>query len=95
MDKAEQTEESLSREMAALRHEVARLNQHRFVQVHNNMWRMIGFQFLRGLALGLGTVVGASILVSAIAFSLSQIDFIPIVGDWAAEIARQIQAGAD
>ena len=37
-----------------------------------------------------GLMIGASVLVSLLAYSLSQIDFIPIVGDWAAEIASQI-----
>jgi hypothetical protein len=55
------------------------------------MWRLILFQFVRGLALGLGTVVGASILVSLIAYLLAQIDFLPIIGDWATAIAEQMQ----
>ncbi|MEX5728125.1 hypothetical protein Ga0609869_001478 [Rhodovulum iodosum] len=95
MNEAEQTQQALTRETAALRQEVERFNAHRFVRVQNSLWRSVGFQFLRGLAFGLGTVVGASILVSAIAFSLSQIDFIPIIGDWAGEIARQIEAEAE
>ena len=52
---------------------------------------MIALQFARGLALGIGTVVGATILVSALAYALSQIDFLPVIGTWATEIARQIQ----
>jgi hypothetical protein len=39
----------------------------------------------------LGTVVGASILVSLIAYLLAQIDFLPIIGDWATAIAEQMQ----
>ncbi|MEM1064453.1 MAG: DUF5665 domain-containing protein [Pseudomonadota bacterium] len=83
--------DSLRKEIAALKSELATLNSHRFIQVHNSLPRLIAFQFLRGLALGLGTVVGATILVSLLAFALAQIDFVPILGDWAAEIARQIQ----
>jgi hypothetical protein len=78
-------------EIAALRAELELLNSHRFVRIHNNMWRLILFQFVRGLALGLGTVVGASILVSLIAYLLAQIDFLPIIGDWATAIAEQMQ----
>jgi hypothetical protein len=51
---------------------------------------MLAFQFVRGLALGLGTVVGASVLVSVLAFALAQIDFVPIVGEWAAIFAEEI-----
>jgi hypothetical protein len=83
----------LVQQIAALRAEVARLNAHRFVRNMNSPARMLMFQFARGLALGLGTVVGASILVSVLVYLLSQVDFIPILGDWAAEIAREIETG--
>lgn len=78
------------KEFEALTTEIRRLNDHTFIKMHNSRWRLAAFQFLRGLAFGLGTVVGATILVSLIAFVLSTIDFIPILGDWAARIAEQI-----
>lgn len=86
-------DDALAQEIAALRAEVARLNAHRFVRDLNSPGRMLALQFARGLALGLGTVVGASILVSVSVYLLSQVDFVPILGDWAAEIAREIEAG--
>jgi hypothetical protein len=46
---------------------------------------------VRGLAFGLGTVLGASVLLSALAWSLSQVEFLPIIGEWAAEIVRQME----
>ena len=85
---------ALEQEVAALRAEVARLNGHRFIRLHNSLPRLVAFNLLRGLAFGLGTVLGATILVSFLALVLSRIDFIPIIGEWAAEIARQMQAGA-
>lgn len=81
-----------NREIALLRRELERLNNHRFIQNLNSPVRFVGFQFLRGLAFGLGTVMGASILVSLLAVMLAQIEFLPIIGEWAAEIARQIEA---
>ena len=84
------TNHELQSEIAGLRRELERLNGHRFIRVQNSLRLMLWHQFLRGLATGLGTVVGATILVSVFAYFLSQIDFIPIIGEWAAEIARQI-----
>ncbi|WP_026757331.1 DUF5665 domain-containing protein [Sediminimonas qiaohouensis] len=78
-------------EIARLTRELEKLNAHRFVKVHNSLWRLIGFQFLRGLAFGLGSVVGATILVSLLAWWVSQFEFLPIIGDWAAQIADQIE----
>jgi len=82
----------LTEEIRALRREVARLNDHRFIRVQNSVPRLLMFQLMRGLALGLGTVIGASVLVSVLAYALAQIDFLPIIGDWAADLARQIEA---
>lgn len=85
--------DELNKEMQALRLEIARLNNHRFIRVQNSTPRLVAFNFARGLAFGLGTVVGASFLVSVVAYSLSQIDFIPVIGEWASQIADQIQTG--
>lgn len=90
-----QPDADLAREIAALRDEVARLNGQRFLRVNGSVWRLVGVQFLRGLAMGFGTVVGATALVSLIAYSLSQMDFIPIIGDWAAGIAREIRESTE
>lgn len=84
-------DDPLQRELSRLRHELATLNAHRFICIQNSVPRMLAFQMARGLAFGLGTVIGASALVSVIAFLLTQVDFIPIIGDWAAEIAQQMQ----
>ncbi len=81
----------LGAELAELKGELRRLLAHRFVRVHDSLPRLLAFQFVRGLAFGLGTVLGASLLVSVLAFFLGQIDFLPIIGEWAAEIARQIE----
>ncbi|SIO16792.1 DUF5665 domain-containing protein [Vannielia litorea] len=80
------TRNDLKREIVALREEVSKLNNHKFLRVYAQFWRLIGFQLLRGMAFGLGSVVGATILVSVVAYLLSQIDFIPILAEWAAEL---------
>ncbi len=75
-----------------LTQEVERLNTHRFVTLHNRPFRLILFQFARGLAFGLGTALGATILVSLIGWWFSQFEFLPVIGEWASEIAKQIEA---
>lgn len=82
--------EALRQELARLAEEVKTLNQHRFVRVHNSIWRLALWQFIRGLALGLGTAVGATALVSALVILLSQIEFVPILGDLATAIIEEI-----
>jgi hypothetical protein len=82
-------------DLKALQAELAKLNSHRFIRMHNSLPRLILFNFLRGLAFGLGTVLGASVLLSLVVWSLSQIEFLPIIGEWASEIARQMQEGSN
>ncbi len=86
-----QADRTMNEEIAALRSEIADLNRHRFVRAHDSWTGLFAYNFLRGLALGLGTVVGATILVSIAAFFLTKIDFVPIIGEWAARIAQEIQ----
>ena len=81
----------LAAEIRALRTELETLNGHRFVRIQNSVPRMLLLALFRGLALGLGTVIGASVLVSFLVYMLAQIEFLPIIGEWATEIARQIE----
>ncbi|MFZ7092099.1 DUF5665 domain-containing protein [Primorskyibacter sp. 2E233] len=83
--------EQLHGDLNRLADEVARLNNHRFIKVQNSLYRLVAFQFIRGLAFGLGTVVGASALVSVIVLLLSQVAFVPILGDLASQIIEEIQ----
>lgn len=78
--------------MERLTRELERLNQHRFVRMYNSVWRMIGFQFLRGLAFGLGSVLGATFLVSLLVYWLSQLEFLPYIGEWMTQLLNQIEA---
>ena len=70
---------------------VRKLSEHYFFRMNESVWTIIWFSLLRGLAFGLGTVLGATILVYVLVLFLSQIEFIPIIGEWAARIIEQIQ----
>lgn len=66
------------------------MNSHRFIRMHNSLAKLIWFNFMRGLAFGLGSVIGATVLVSVLVYFLRGIDFIPIIGDWATEVLSVI-----
>jgi hypothetical protein len=95
MDNRPQTparqEAALTEELRAIRAELTRLNAHSFVRQLNSPLRMLGANFLRGIALGFGTVVGATIVVSLIAYMLAQVDYVPVLGEWANRLADEIQ----
>ena len=83
--------DGLAQDLQNLRDEVQQLNAHRYLRTMNSTPRMLWFSFLRGLATGLGTVVGATVLVSVMVYFLAQIELVPIIGDWAKQIAAEIQ----
>ncbi len=86
----DETEDRLDK----LTQELETLNQHRFIRVHNSLWRLVLFQFTRGLAFGLGSVLGASILVSLVVWWLAQFEFIPIIGDFTKQLIDWIEVPA-
>lgn len=88
----EQSDIEMQHAVERLTQELERLNTHRFVRIHSSMWRLLGFQLMRGLAFGLGSVLGASLLVSMVVWWASQIEFIPVIGDWASQIVQEIQS---
>ena len=67
------------------------LNDHNLMRIYSSSQRIIWTNFLRGLAFGLGSVIGASILVYITVQVLAQIEFIPILGDWALRLILEIE----
>ncbi len=82
----------LPTEIRALRMSVDKLNGQAWMRVENSLPRLLWRQLLKGLVLGLGTVMGASVLVSIVVYFLTRIDFIPIIGEWGKEIADVIES---
>ena len=85
--------EILRTEVHEPRMELERIRKHNFFRAHTRWYRMMYFYFLRGVAMGLGTVIGATVLLSVMLWLLAQVEFLPIVGKWATEIARMVEAG--
>ncbi len=85
-------ESDLSAEIRALRQELTHLREHRMVVVYQSVPKALLFRFATGMAVGLGTVIGATVLLSAIIWTLSTIEFIPIIGEWAVQLGAEIEA---
>ena len=79
------------KELQEIRDALNTLNNHRVVRDLNSVRRTLVLQFLRGIAFGLGSVIGATIVVYLFISFLSQIEFIPIIGEWALQIINEIQ----
>ena len=70
---------------------VRELLDHKLLRAYSSTWRILWLNFLRGLAFGLGSVIGATILVYLTIQILAQIEFIPILGEWAVQLIEQIE----
>lgn len=84
-------DETLVDEVRAVRDEVRQLNEKRFFRIESSFWRMAFWSLVRGLAFGLGSVLGATILLSVLITILTSIDFIPVLGDLAQRLIEEIQ----
>ncbi len=67
------------------------LKEHYLFRMNSSLSKTIFFSLIRGLSFGLGSVIGATILVYLLIILLSQIEFIPIIGEWAARLIEQIE----
>ena len=67
------------------------LKEHYLFKMNRALSKTIFFSLVRGLSFGLGAVIGATILVYLLILFLSQIEFIPIIGEWAARLIEQIE----
>ena len=68
-----------------------KLLKHNFFKIYSSFWKLFLISLFRGLASGLGWVLGATILVSLLTYTLSQIEFIPILGDWVSRLIEEIE----
>ena len=69
---------------------IKRFSDHNFFKMHSSLKNLLFISLIRGLASGLGWVLGATILVSMLTYTLSQIEFIPILGDWVSILIMEI-----
>lgn len=76
---------------ARLADAVETLSNLRVVRIPESTFALMWFQFLRGLAFGLGTVIGGTAMVSVLVLLLSQVEFVPIIGDFATRIIEEIR----
>ncbi|HHC29926.1 MAG TPA: hypothetical protein ENK80_05125 [Rhodobacterales bacterium] len=85
--------DTLTDEVRALRAEVMKLNQQRYFQIESSLWQVAFWNLVRGLAWGLGSVLGATILLSLLVRVLGSMDFIPVLGEWGQRLIEEIQQG--
>lgn len=70
--------------------QLSQINSHKLIKIYDSTHRLLFFYFIKGIVFGLGTVLGATIVVSILAYILAQFEFIPIIGEWVKAISDEI-----
>ena len=84
--------EKKDHEINKLSEAIKSLNNNNIFKIYNSTKKILFISFLKGLASGLGWIIGATILVSLLTYILSQIEFIPILGEIVSQLIEEIEA---
>ena len=92
MVKKNKIQEKNDNDLKKLSEAITSLNNNNIFKIYNSTKKILFISFLKGLASGLGWIIGATILVSLLTYILSQIEFIPILGDIVSQLIEEIEA---
>jgi hypothetical protein len=92
LEKKIKIKEKNDNEIKKLTEAIKSLNKNNIFKIYNSTKKILFISFLKGLASGLGWIIGATILVSLLTYILSQIEFIPILGDIVSQLIEEIEA---
>ncbi|NVK24890.1 MAG: hypothetical protein HWE10_08175 [Gammaproteobacteria bacterium] len=87
--------EKLVAQSEAMNEQLAALNNHQLITAYDSIPKLLLFQLLKGGALGLGSVLGATVVLSFVVYMLSQIEFIPVIGEWVSAILDTMKETPD
>ena len=85
------SEIELAKELKILTKEVNKLKDLEFMKVFSHPLKFMWFSLLKGMMVGLGSIIGATVLVGLLIYLLSKISLVPIIGDFVKDIMNQIQ----
>ena len=63
-----------------------------YERVNRPIGKILLNNFLGGIAWSLGTLIGASVVIGIVGYLIAQVDFVPIIGKWVADIILASQS---
>jgi len=63
----------------------------KFNKVERSIGKMLFYNFIGGIAWGLGVLIGTTIIFAIVAYFASNIDFVPIFGKFMANVIESAQ----
>jgi hypothetical protein len=86
-------EAELTRELKELTKQVEKLRDADLMENFKKPGKFLWFSFLKGVMMGFGSVLGASLLVGIAVYLMGQIQLVPVVGDFVKGVLTQIDSG--
>jgi len=79
------------RQLNQIQASLVRLTEHPLVLQSYRPGRLLFLTLLRGVAFGLGSVLGATVVLSFLLYVLSQFEFLPFVGEWVRRLIEEVR----
>jgi len=81
----------LAREINLLATEVKKLKHMEVIKIFKHPWKFLGLSMLKGIMVGFGSVLGATVFLSIFIYLLARISFVPIVGDFVEAVIGEVK----
>ena len=91
MERGKEEKKSLARLIFALRKIVQQFQAREFLQIEDNPKKFILYNFIFGIARGLGFAVGVSLIFASIIWLLSKLAIVPVLGNFIGELLNYIE----
>lgn len=86
-----ESEREIVQSVRSIEQQLQKISLHPLIVKPPTTARELLLQFAKGAAFGLGSIAGAGIILSLVIYLLSQIQFVPILGEFIKDILTQIQ----
>ncbi len=87
----EKEEKTLIESITTLTELVKQLRSERYLQMVDNRKRFLFYNFIAGMARGVGWALGATVVLGLVVWIISYLINVPLLGDWIGNIIDYIQ----
>ncbi|MFA6305449.1 MAG: DUF5665 domain-containing protein [Candidatus Gracilibacteria bacterium] len=71
--------------------QVETLRDMELLQVLKHPWKLLWYSLLKGLMIGFGSVLGASVLITLFVYLLAQLSHVPVIGNYVDQILSKTE----
>lgn len=83
--------ENIEKKLTKLSENIEKARIAEYIEIMNNPKKLIFYNFIGGLARGLGTAIGLTLLVALLIFILRKIVDLPLIGEYIADLLDIIE----